>query len=232
MKLKAKIKIVIDFIMTIVLLILMAYSLIGETAHEWLGVGMFLLFISHHMLNLHFTKSIFKGKYTPYRIVQTVLVCLIFCTMLGSFISGIILSKSVFSFLQINSGSSFARVLHLLSSYWGFLLMSLHLGLHWNMMLSITQKKVKLSQKQTIVLRLMACLLAVYGIYAFTMRDIGSYMLLKMQFVFFNFDEPLIFFFADYFAVMWLFGFLAHYFTKVIRKQGNIEQEIQLSSES
>ena len=39
---KAKIKMGIDLVMTILLLCQMAYMLIGETAHEWLGTAMFL----------------------------------------------------------------------------------------------------------------------------------------------------------------------------------------------
>ena len=30
--------------MTIALLLLMAYELVGHEAHEWLGIGMFVLF--------------------------------------------------------------------------------------------------------------------------------------------------------------------------------------------
>ncbi len=48
---KAKIKMGIDLVMTILLLCQMAYMLIGETAHEWLGTAMFLLFIFHHIVN-------------------------------------------------------------------------------------------------------------------------------------------------------------------------------------
>ena len=38
-------------------------------------------------------------------------------------------------------GPAFARRLHILGSYWGFLLMSLHLGLHWNAVLGMVKKK-------------------------------------------------------------------------------------------
>ena len=44
-------KIAIDCMMTLLLLLLMAYSLVGETLHEWLGAGMLLLFILHHGFN-------------------------------------------------------------------------------------------------------------------------------------------------------------------------------------
>jgi hypothetical protein len=51
MKHKTILKIVVDIGMTVMLLFLMAYELIGEAAHEWLGIGMFVLFIIHHILN-------------------------------------------------------------------------------------------------------------------------------------------------------------------------------------
>jgi hypothetical protein len=44
----------VDLAVTVILLLLMGYSRIGETAHEVLGVCMFTLFILHHILNLVF----------------------------------------------------------------------------------------------------------------------------------------------------------------------------------
>ena len=49
---KKKLRIVIDSGMVLLLPFLMAYSLVGEAAHEYLGIGMFLLFISHQILNI------------------------------------------------------------------------------------------------------------------------------------------------------------------------------------
>ena len=44
MKSKMKIKIGIDFLMTILLLLLMAYQIVGEMLHEWFGAGMLVPF--------------------------------------------------------------------------------------------------------------------------------------------------------------------------------------------
>lgn len=48
---KQIIRIIIDICMTICLLMLMAYSLVGEKAHEWIGMAMLILFVTHHILN-------------------------------------------------------------------------------------------------------------------------------------------------------------------------------------
>ena len=63
-------------------------------------------------------------------------------------------------------------------------------------------------------LRGAALLTAAYGAYAFWKRRIGAYMFLKDQFVFFDFDEPLVFFLADYIAVLALFAWCGHYVSK------------------
>ena len=221
MKAKQILKIVTDIAMTVILLLLMAYSLVGEKAHEWLGISMFVLFILHHVLNNKWSRSVFKGRYTPYRILQTTFVVLALASMLGSMVSGIILSRNTFSFLLITGGSSWARMLHLLSAYWGFAFISLHLGLHWSMMMGMVKRMFrKPSAVRAWIVRCVGFLIAGYGVYAFLKREIGSYMLLKIQFVFFDFDEPLILFILDYIAVMGLFVFIGHYLTEGLKRIG------------
>ena len=106
MKKKQIARIAVDVLMTAVLLLLMAYSLVGETTHEWLGIGMGVLFVCHHVLNRRWSRNLLKGKYSPYRILQATLVALVMLTMLGSMVSGIILSRHVLVFLPV-SGSQY-----------------------------------------------------------------------------------------------------------------------------
>lgn len=54
MKPKVKMKMGIDFLMTVLLLLLMAYQITGQELHEWLGVGMFVLMSIH--LGFHWSK--------------------------------------------------------------------------------------------------------------------------------------------------------------------------------
>lgn len=205
-------KMAADLAMTVLLLLLMAYSLIGEAAHEWLGAGMLLLFILHHVLNFGWIKNIGKGRYTAVRVLQTALAVLVLAAMLGSMLSGIAMSRYVFDFLPIEGGLSLARTVHLPCAYWGFIFMSLHLGLHWNMVMGIVRRmrKRQASKKQRIVLRIAAAVIALYGIVAFLQNDIFSYLFLRTHFVFFDYEQPLILFFADYLAMMGLFILIAH----------------------
>ena len=221
MKPKMIAKICVDIGMTIALLLLMPYELVGQAAHEWIGIGIFILFIVHHILNGKWSRNVLKGKYTPLRIRKTLLVIFALASMIGSMVSGVILSRHALSFLPISGGRSFGRSLHMLASYWGFVLMSLHLGLHWSMMMGMMRKAVKKpSAVRTWILCILALAVAGYGVFVFVKRDVESYMLLKNQFVFFDFEEPLIFFLLDYVMVMGLFMFIGHYLTEFLKRCG------------
>lgn len=213
-------KLTCDVLMTAALLFLMAYEMVGQAAHEWIGIGMFLLFLAHHILNIPWSKHIFNGKYTAFRVFQTLIAGMLFLCMIGLAYSGVILSRNVFSSLPIQGGRSLARILHMLYSYWGFTLMGIHVGLHWSMIVGIVGKGRKKSGIRIVFLRSIAIVIAVYGAYAFFARQIGIYMLLQSHFVFFDYEEPLMLFLLDYVAVMGFFVFIGHYLSKILKWMG------------
>ncbi len=220
MKKKFVFKIAVDMVMTVLFLFLMARQLTGDSAHEWLGAGMLILWIAHHILNRSWYSHLFKGKYTPVRILQTVTNFAVLLSMLGLMVSGIVLSREVFVFLPISGGIALARPLHVLSAFWGFVLMALHLGLHWNMILGMVRKATGpvTSKPRRILLCVAAALVAGYGLYAFLKNQFLSYMFLTSSFVFFDYERPVLLFFTEYMAIMGLFIFLAHYVSKALPK--------------
>ena len=144
MKPKIAVKLTADIGMTLALLFLMGYQFWGESAHEWVGAGMFLLFILHHILNLGWYRRIFQGKYTPLRALTLCVDIGVLLAMLALMYSGIVMSRHVFAFLSIERGMALARRLHILGADWSFLLMSIRLGLHWNMILRMVKRQLKL----------------------------------------------------------------------------------------
>lgn len=221
MKPKAIIKLAVDVLMTLALLFLMGYHLWGEALHEWVGTGMFLLFIAHHILNGHWYKTLFKGKYNALRILTLCVDLLVLLAMLAQMYSGIVMSRYVFDFLPSIGGMSLARRFHILGAYWGFLLMSLHLGLHWNMIMGMSRKVAKIkgnSKVRSIIAFIIGLVIAGYGVWAFIGRDFPTYLFLKSEFVFLDYSESKILFYIDYLALMGLCIFIAHYSTKLIRK--------------
>ena len=221
MKPKQIIRMAVDIGMTVLLLLLMAFMLTGQKAHEWLGAAELVLFVAHHVLNARWLKNIGRGKYTPFRLWQTVLALLVLLTMLGSMVSGIMMSRYAFAFLDIHGGMSLARTMHMVCAYWGFIFLSAHLGLHWSMMLGTARKAVGIkgrSAVRTAVLRVLALFLAGFGVYAFWKNQIADYLFLKSQFVFFDFSQPPAQFFVEYLAMMGLFAAVSYYLGRALQK--------------
>ena len=124
--------------------------------------------------------------------------------MLGSMASGVVLSRHLFAALPIQGGRSIARTAHMLCGCWGFVLMSLHLGLHWNV-ISGAVRQIRggslVSRPIALALRGAAALMVLYGVRAFFFQNLGSYLLLRTQFVFFDFERPIALFLLDYLCV-------------------------------
>lgn len=221
MKPKAIIKLSVDILMTLALLFLMGYHLWGDVLHEWVGAGMLLLFIAHHILNGYWHKSLFKGKYNTMRILTLCIDILVLVSMLAQMYSGIVMSRYVFDFLPPIGGMSLARRLHILGAYWGYILMSLHLGLHWNMILGMSRKAIGIKTKskiRSIIAFIAGLMIAGYGVWSFISRDFSTYLFLKSEFVFLNYEELKILFYIDYLALMGFCIFMSHYITKMIQK--------------
>lgn len=220
MKVAGRMKKVIDALMAAALLLLMSYGLIGEKVHELLGIGMFLLSGIHHILNRHWYKSLGKGSYSAARLLSVAVDMLLIVVMIALPVSGIMMAKHTFLFLDFHLGKSAARTVHMLGSYWGYVLLSFHLGLHWNVMVGAVKKavhSVDISAGKVWALRILASAAAGYGICAFFRRGIGQYMFLINRFAFFDYEEPLFRFYLDYLAVMALFVYAGHYTLKLCR---------------
>ena len=210
-----RIRLPLDITMTILSIVLMGgnYLFPAEIVHEILGVALFVLWAIHIFLNRRWYGAIFKGKYNPYRIMQTVINCGILICTIFLMISGIILSNQLFTFLNIQSGLGFARIAHLLSSHWYYLFMSLHIGLHMGRLFqNVAAKSLP---------RILLVLTSLYGVYAFITCGVWKYLILKQQFFFFDLERGYILFAMDYISIIMLFATISHFIAKLLKKRFN-----------
>lgn len=223
---KTRIKMGIDVLMTALLLCLMAYQITGQVLHEWFGAGMLVLFIAHNILNIMWYGNLFKGKYRLLRIIQTTFNFSVLISMLCLGYSGIVMSRYVFAALPISGPMATARRMHMVASYWGFVLMSFHLGMHWGMVTGMFRRLLKgrtlpgkkLSDISVWVLRLVVVLIAGYGLLCFIRKDIVSYMFLKNEFVFFDFEQSKLSVILEYAVMMGFWVFAGFSITKGVGK--------------
>lgn len=226
MKAKQILKIVIDICMTVLLFVLMAFHYVGLQWHEITGAVMLVLFILHHILNGNWYRTLGKGKYRSGRVFLTVVDAVLLVDMILLMFSGIAMSRYVFRFLDIPVSKAWARGMHMTASYAGFLLMGFHIGLHYGMFMGMVKKACSITgtggrsaKRCTWILRIVAVLIAAYGVYALYTRKFIDYIFQKVMFAFFDFDEPVISFVLDYAAIMGLMIFLSYYFQKFLQRK-------------
>ena len=225
MKKNVLIKIILDSLMVLLLPVLMAYMLVGEAVHEYLGILMMLCFSVHIALNRKWYRSLTRGRYSAYRIFQISINVLLIIMMLSLMVSGIVLSQHAFIFLNIQEGMFFARTLHILAAYWGFAIMSLHLGLHGEMFLGMIRKrnqKFAFGTRGRLLKTVLAVTIVLYGLYILIKTDLLSYMFLKNSFIYFDFERPLFMFFSDYITMMGMWAVLGHYLSRKLHRRSRL----------
>ena len=135
--------------------------------------------------------------------------CCVHDPSVGQPVSGILMSKYVLKEVTINGASGTLRSIHMTLAYWGFVLMSFHLGLHVRAMAAPIVKKMNKAVR--VIVRILFLLIAAYGVYAFERRGIGDYLLMRVMFAFFDFSESRVRFLWDYAAVMVLAAAAGYY---------------------
>ncbi len=216
---KAVIKRIIDLGMTVSMLFLTARQVTGDKYHEWIGIFMLILFLVHNFINRKWYQNLLKGKYSIQRVIWTVINFSVLLAIIVTGYSGMVLSRHVFASWNPGIGNLSARNLHLAGSYWSFVLMSCHLGLHWGMIISFAQKKTEKNRTLWCCLRGIALLIAIYGAVRFYQNQIWSYMTLKNVFVFLDYQKAPILILMENVAMMGTFVLLTYYLMRGLIKR-------------
>lgn len=180
-----KYKRMLDVMMLILLLFLMAFPLTQQKIHEILGIALFICFVLHHCLNWKWYKSLRKGQYTAIRKLYILINFFLIIDTSLIFLSGLTMSD-LLPFLKFMS-VSMARKLHMSFTYWGFILMAVHMGLHLNAILSLIRKHWNV--KSSRIIKCLSCVpyvISIYGILVFIKNQWISYLLLLNEFLYYE----------------------------------------------
>ena len=214
---------IIDLIMTGNLLFLMALQVTQQLAHEWIGIAMTALFIVHHIFNYKYYKTIFKGKYNFLRIFQLVICVLLLAAFITTAFSGMTMSRYATPFMKGLLKASDARKLHLAISYWSYVLMGMHIGLHLGI---ITAKLPKG------VFRLISAVIitgvSVWGFMLFLDANIFEYMFMQTHFAFLDYDKTAWLVILENLVMLIAWAFMAYLlslFVKSVMAKGKKEKK-------
>ncbi len=176
---------IVDAAMTVLLLALMAYQVTGGALHEWIGIGMTALAVFHQILNRKWYSALFKGKYNAYRVLTAVINILLLCAFLVTAFCGMSMSGYAVPFLYGMAPAFFARRAHLSLSYWAFVLMGLHLGMHIPAMTA----GLKLKDRTRAILTCIFTCIGGIGFWLFLRNGILDYLFLRVPFAFLDYEK-------------------------------------------
>lgn len=194
---KRKVKTTIDSIMLVLFVMLMGYHMFGEAVHEWIGVVLGIVFVSHLVLNRKWFLGLMKGNYSYQRYLFLCINFLLIISCLITMVSGILISKNIGMFIEIET-TFLARKLHMFASTWTYVFMSMHLGLHLRW---IESRKFHNKVMRKISTCICICL-PLYGSYIFVERRLFEDMLLLNDFKFLPYGENIFYFITAYVALM------------------------------
>lgn len=226
MNLKMVFRLANDLVMTVLMLIGMAYYITGNMVHEVIGVMVLILFIVHNFLNRRWYITILKGKHNIRRILQIGINLLFLITMVLMMISALLISTDLFPFIPINN-DMVLRQIHVQTAYWGFILMAVHIGFSWGIIINSVRKMtgiISTSTIRTITLRFFAVLIVAYGINSSFEEDMGSKLFIYSPFGWFN-NVSTIRFLIDHLTIMGVYIAGTHYALKFVQTRTRAVQK-------
>lgn len=165
------VKFILDVCMAILFTLLFKKMLFGMKFHEIAGLVIGGVVLVHCALNFKWIKAITKKLFNKNMALRTRMMYLLDLLLLIDvaviILSGIFISKVVFPNLRLESIPSLKGI-HISASYILLMIIGIHLGLHWNWVMSIFKKIFKIPQNNiiTYISRALAILVLLFGIYS------------------------------------------------------------------
>jgi hypothetical protein len=144
------------------------------------------------------------------------LVLVIMATLI---ISGILHSRTIFSFMHF-SGGMILRKIHTFAAYWGLVLVSIHIWIHWDTIITIIMRMMKsigIIHVKTVILRCISLVIIIYGISSFFERDMLHKLFLGYSFDFWDTNKNSMVFFANNLSIMGIYIAITYYSIKIIK---------------
>jgi hypothetical protein len=211
-------RLTLDFVAVGLFMGAMAYWWLDNSTHELIGTTMFALLFLHNVFNRRWYGGVPKTRRKPRPLLTVVLNLILLVTMVTLLTTSVLISQSLFSGLAV--GGSTARDIHILAAYWAMIIISIHLGMHWSIIMSIVRGLAGLGNPNMVsivLLRTTAFAAAALGGYTSFALDIGSRLLLIPTMQFWDFHEDTLGFFLHHGSVVALYVCVGHYATVLLQ---------------
>ena len=205
-----------DFVAASLLLFGLSYWWLGNVAHEVAGTAMFVLVILHNGFNRRWYGTIAKGQREPRGLFHVAITFVLLVAMLALLVTSVLISNAL-SGVMSSYGGFTARQIHALAAYWCLMIVSVHLGLRWPIIMGTARNLIGISKPhalRTLSLRVIAVLIAVHGVWSSFALAIGTKLAMQTTLDFWRFEESVVGFFIHCIAIAGLYMFLTYYAMK------------------
>lgn len=217
---------VLNGLMAILFLLLMNYRFTGNMPHEILGLVIFLLFLVHTIWNICWYKTFFKGKQKTERILSTIINFLLVIAFVVTIGSGLLISQTVLP-VRVFHNMSMVLLMHDIhqgSGYAVYLLVAIHLGMHWDMLWLKAKRWLRIEHYKTscaVIGNILAVTLIIYGIYTSFVNHIGSKIFMQHDFVGWGKAPSTVQILIDYFSIFGCYTAITSYLRSLFRLKNN-----------
>jgi len=208
-----RLRLLLDFVAIALVIACLAYWWLDNLSHELFGTALFVLVILHNVFNRRWYGGVTKRRMDATRIVNLVTI---FCLAIGMtvmLVTSLMVSRDLFPFTAL-SGAFAVREIHMFAGYWVLLIIAIHLGTRWTVVMNTIQSTLGLtspSTLRTVVLRAVALVIAIWGVKSSLEMAFGTKLMLTYSLDMWDFSENTLGFFIGYASIVGLYAAITHY---------------------
>lgn len=196
------------------------YWWLGNVVHEVAGTAMFLLLIAHNVFNRRWWGGIPKIRRKPRSIFNVGVTFILLGAMLALLVTSVLISNALSPVLPPWGGFT-VRQLHTLAAYWVLIIVAIHLGLRWPMLMGVARNLFGIRAPyalRTLALRIAALAIALHGVWSCTVLGLGGKLSMQMTLDWWNFEESVAGFFAHCAAIAGMVMVVTYYGLKLVQR--------------
>jgi hypothetical protein len=201
------------------LLIGLAYWWLGNTAHELAGTAMFVLLILHNAFNRRWYGTVPRTRPEPRSLFNVAITFVLMIGMLALLVTSVLISNTLSGLMPAYGGFT-ARQTHIFAGYWVLVIVAVHLGLRWPLIMNVARNLLGISKPsvgRTVALRVSAAGIAIHGVWSSFALGVGTKLSMQMTLDWWNFEEAVAGFFVHGIAVAGLYIVAAYYGMNLIQ---------------
>ncbi|WDZ81501.1 DUF4405 domain-containing protein (plasmid) [Ensifer adhaerens] len=208
-----RVRLLLDLITVGLIITCLAYWWLDNLSHEVFGTALFALVLGHNAFNRRWYRNVRKSRRDPVRTFNIFTIICLAIAMLVMFATSLLISRDLFAFASLD-GAFAVREIHMFAGYWTLLIVAIHLGTRWMVVMNTFRSMLGLSSPsaaRTIVLRAAAVAIAIWGVRSSLEMAFGSKLMLTYSLDMWDFNENTVGFFMNYASIVGLYAALVHY---------------------